>query len=141
MLIILAVWKVKRGRSAVVDKHKQKVHETSLSTSGWAQWSAPVIPALRGCTNRRITVQASPGIKLGPYSKNNKSRIPSLGTPPSSGSFTFCYFSISINSPALHRQTTQITKAKRSWGVVQVVEHLPGKHKNLSSYSITARKK
>jgi hypothetical protein len=42
---------------------KQKVHETSSQwISGWVQWYMPVMPAMLGSTNSRITVQASPDI-------------------------------------------------------------------------------
>jgi hypothetical protein len=37
--------------------------------------------------------------------------------------------------------TLRITKAKRAEGVDQVVEHLPGKHKALSSKLSTTKKK
>jgi hypothetical protein len=52
------------GRITFQDQPGQKVHETlSQPIKSWVLWCIPVI-------NRRITVQAGPGINTRPYLKN-----------------------------------------------------------------------
>jgi hypothetical protein len=50
-------------RTEVPGQPRKKVRETLSQPIGWAQWFIPVIPAMQGSTNRRITVETSLSIK------------------------------------------------------------------------------
>jgi hypothetical protein len=40
-----------------------KSSQDSMSTSGWAWWQVPIIPAMQGSTNRSILALCGQGIK------------------------------------------------------------------------------
>jgi hypothetical protein len=46
-----------------------------ISTSGWAQWHVPVIPAMQGSRNKRVTVQVVLSIKQDPISKSTDRKM------------------------------------------------------------------
>jgi hypothetical protein len=69
MTIISATQEVEIVRMAIRGQSGQKDSKTPISTNGWAQWHTLLIPAVLGCTSRRITVQAGRGIKQDPISK------------------------------------------------------------------------
>jgi hypothetical protein len=73
MPIILAAQEVETWRM-MVQGHKiqGKSSRDLISTSkSWVWWQVQVISAIEGSTNRRMKVQAGPGIKGSPYSKHN----------------------------------------------------------------------
>jgi hypothetical protein len=51
-----------------------KRSQDPISTNGWAQWQVPVIPAIWGSINRRISIQVSLGIKQDTTSKITKAK-------------------------------------------------------------------
>jgi hypothetical protein len=60
------LWVAEIGIITVRGQPRQK---DPLSTNGWAQWCVPVIPAMQGSKNRRITGQASLGTEGDPNLK------------------------------------------------------------------------
>jgi hypothetical protein len=68
--VILAIQKTEIGRITVGDQPRKKVCEIpSQSVNGWVWWHVPVILAIQRRKNRRIIVQAGPGIQQGPILK------------------------------------------------------------------------
>jgi hypothetical protein len=51
--VIPATWKAEIGRR--FKGPGKKVHETPISTSNWVWWYMPVMPAMWGSTERRIS--------------------------------------------------------------------------------------
>jgi hypothetical protein len=66
---MMAPWEAEIRRIAVQDQPGQKVHKPSISPSGWGWWCVLVIPAIRRCINRKITVQVCTSIKQDPIFK------------------------------------------------------------------------
>jgi hypothetical protein len=107
---------VEIGKTVVQEQPRQKVCKTPISTSNWAQWHAPVIPAVWEAELRRITIPGQPRQKsLQDLTSTEKSCHTSDGGKLKIGSWC---------RPAWQKAPiSKMTKAKRAGDMAQAVEH------------------